>query len=78
MSLGVPELTLPAVLLPMTSPSLIILMTTLRAVVLKPHSLTLPKTYGRPKMKRPHGLSVASHQVFLKKILLMHNIQRLS
>ena len=40
MSLGVPELTLPAVLLPMTTPSMFILLTTLspRAATLKPHS----------------------------------------
>ena len=48
------------------------------AATLKPPSLPLPKTYGRPQMKRPHGLPVASHQVFLKKILLLRNRQRLS
>ncbi|KAK3767702.1 hypothetical protein RRG08_022736 [Elysia crispata] len=68
----------PLFVLPMTSNSKFILLPKPRAATLIPHSLTLPKTYWRPKMKRPHELPVASHQVFLKKILLMHNIQRLS
>ena len=50
MSLVVPELTLPVVLLPMTSPSMFILLTTIspRAVALKPHSLTPEDVWEAP------------------------------
>ena len=37
-----------------------------------------PEDVWEAQNETPSWLPVASHQVFLKKILLMHNIQRLS